>query len=213
MSQQKLRIRFRKTGDLRWISHRDLARSFERLLRRCELPLAMSEGFHPHALINFPSALSLGIEGAAEWVEIVLQTEVDQDAVQQQLQQNAPPGLVIDSIWLLKRDHPKPVVDRTVYEVDVPEEQREQVQAAVKQLWASSEYLVERKGRKEPINLRADLDSITLNGNRLQFSIAFTGKAQPKPRDVLSAVGLDDFEAQGDWLTRTEVHLKENRSQ
>ncbi len=67
--RQKLRIRFRKTGDLRLISHRDLARAFERLFRRADLPLAMSQGFHPHARINFPSALALGIQGEDEVVE------------------------------------------------------------------------------------------------------------------------------------------------
>ena len=74
---QRLRIRFRKEGDLRWISHRDLVRTVERLCRRAELALRMSEGFHPKPKMSFPSALALGIEGRGEVMELELVEPVE----------------------------------------------------------------------------------------------------------------------------------------
>ena len=56
----RYRIRFAKSGLLRWTSHRDLARLWERLVRRAALKLSMTEGFHPKPRIGFPSALALG---------------------------------------------------------------------------------------------------------------------------------------------------------
>jgi len=58
----RYRIRFAKAGLLRWISHRDLASLWERLLRRAALKLSMTEGFHPKPRVAFPSALALGVE-------------------------------------------------------------------------------------------------------------------------------------------------------
>ena len=66
MIRQRARIRFRKEGDLRLIGHRDLVRAVERTLRRAGVQLSMSEGFHPKARLNFPSALSVGITGEDE---------------------------------------------------------------------------------------------------------------------------------------------------
>ena len=63
MVRQRMRIRFTKQGDLRWLSHRDLMRTWERLFRRAGVPLGMTEGFHPKPRMNFPSALAVGIAG------------------------------------------------------------------------------------------------------------------------------------------------------
>jgi radical SAM-linked protein len=62
----RVRIRFTKQDDLRWIGHRDLMRVWERLFRRAGVALSMTEGFHPKPRINFPSALAVGIAGMDE---------------------------------------------------------------------------------------------------------------------------------------------------
>ncbi len=83
MIRQRVRIRFRKEDDLRLISHRDLVRTLERLFRRAELPLGMSEGFHPKPRMSFPSALAVGIAGTDEVMELELsqQRTADGDSV------------------------------------------------------------------------------------------------------------------------------------
>ena len=63
------RIRFTKTGRMRFLSHHDLMRLFERALRRTGLPLRMTEGYNPHPIISFPTALGLGIESLDEVLE------------------------------------------------------------------------------------------------------------------------------------------------
>ena len=72
MVRQRVRIRFRKQGDLRFVGHRDLVRSLERLFRRAGLALGMSQGFHPKPKMSFPSALAVGIEGLDEVMELEL---------------------------------------------------------------------------------------------------------------------------------------------
>lgn len=68
----RLRIRFTKLGKVRWTSHRDLARMWERAFRRVELPLAYSEGFSPRPRVSFGLALPTGHESVAEYLDVEL---------------------------------------------------------------------------------------------------------------------------------------------
>lgn len=99
--RNRFRIRFAKTGLLRWIGHRDLQRLWERMLRRAGVRLSMSAGFHPKPRISFPSALALGVEGLDEVVEVDLAESIDAEAVRQKLVADDQPGLVINSVRLI----------------------------------------------------------------------------------------------------------------
>lgn len=211
MIRHRLRIRFRKSGDLRLISHRDLARAWERLFRRARLSLTMSEGFHPHPRINFPSALAVGIESEAEVVEVQLNEAVDTETVRQRLIEHSPPGLVITDVRLVAPEHPKPSVERMTYEIPIPLERRERVGAAIAELLARDSYPLARDGRKDPIDVRATLIDCRLCDDRLQFCLSASREAQARPREVLTALGVEDLEQQGFWLTRTELVLADEQ--
>ena len=77
---QRLRIRYAKRGPLRFTSHRDFARAFERAIRRAGVPIAYSQGFTPHPKISYASAAPTGVASEAEYLEIGLQADVDPDA-------------------------------------------------------------------------------------------------------------------------------------
>jgi radical SAM-linked protein len=74
---QRLRVRYAKRGPLRFTSHRDFARAFERAVRRAGLPIAYSQGFSPHPKISYASAAPTGAASEAEYLEIGLHTAVD----------------------------------------------------------------------------------------------------------------------------------------
>ena len=77
MALDKARIRFRKGGALRLVSHHDLMRGFERLLRRADIPFRSTEGFHPQPRLVFALSLPLGQVGTNEVVELELTEELD----------------------------------------------------------------------------------------------------------------------------------------
>ncbi len=68
----KVRLRFAKRGDLRLVSHHDLLRCLERMLRRAQVPIAQTQGFNPRPKITFALALGLGIESLCEIVDLEL---------------------------------------------------------------------------------------------------------------------------------------------
>ena len=93
------------------------------------------------------------------------------------------------------------------YQFPVPPERRPQVEQAIEQLLADSTLLVRRDDRSEPVNMRADLESLEWCERRGAFSHPRRTQASLRPRDVLQALGLADLEQQGYFLTRSEVEL------
>jgi hypothetical protein len=139
MVRPRVRIRFRKQGDLRLIGHRDLVRLLERLFRRAGIGLAMSQGFHPKPRMSFPSALALGIEGLDEVMEVELAEpaketsketsevsktsevcEVSAETLHSQLTQHSVPGLSFAAVEVLPPGAKKAQMRSATYQLPVP---------------------------------------------------------------------------------------------
>jgi radical SAM-linked protein len=92
---QKLRIRYAKRGRLRFTSSRDFQRALERALRRADVPMAFSAGFHPHPKISYANAAATGTASEAEYVEISVTQRVDTESVRVALDEALPAGIDI----------------------------------------------------------------------------------------------------------------------
>jgi len=90
---QRLRIRYAKRGRLRFTSHRDFSRAFERAVFRARIPMAYSSGFNPHPRISYAGAAPTGSASEAEYLEIGLAQVVDPAAVHAELAEALPDGL------------------------------------------------------------------------------------------------------------------------
>jgi len=88
-----LRIRYAKRGRLRFSSTRDFQRALERALRRADVPMAFSAGFHPHPKISYANAAATGTASEAEYVEISVTERLDPGAVREALDAALPVGL------------------------------------------------------------------------------------------------------------------------
>jgi radical SAM-linked protein len=203
----RYRLRFRKQDDLRWISHRDLVRVVERMVRRAGLALRMSAGFHPKPKLMFPSALAVGIAAQAEVLEFELAAPLEPSEIQRRLNAQAPPGLEVFGVETLAAGEPKAQIRRLTYEFPVPSARHAEVERAMAQLLASDSLLVEREGRAPAINLRPQLTALGWRGDAVEFQIAAGPATTLRPRDVLAALGALDLEQQGSVLTRSAVEI------
>lgn len=95
---QRLRIRYAKRGRLRFTSTRDFQRVLERALRRAEVPVAFSAGFHPHPKISYANAAATGTASEAEYVEIHVTRRIDPDELRAQLDAALPDGLDVVAV-------------------------------------------------------------------------------------------------------------------
>lgn len=92
---QRIRLRYTKRGRLRFTSHRDFQRAFERALRRSEVPMAYSAGFTPHPKVSYANAAPTGTGSEAEFLEIALTQARDPDVLRELLNDSLPDGLDI----------------------------------------------------------------------------------------------------------------------
>jgi len=95
---QRLRIQYAKRGRLRFTSHRDFSRAFERAIVRARIPMAYSSGFNPHPRISYAGAAPTGSASEAEYLEIALAQVVEPATVHTALAESLPTGLDVVAV-------------------------------------------------------------------------------------------------------------------
>ena len=142
---QRIRIRYAKRGPLRFTSHRDFARAFERALRRAAVPIAFSQGFTPHPKISYASAAPTGVASEAEYLEIGLQTPVDPAELCKALDAALSPGLdVLDAVVAREGTSLADRIQASRWRLELPEVDPATAATAVETFLAAQEVLVER---------------------------------------------------------------------
>lgn len=94
----KIKAVFSKTGDIRFISHLDLMRLFQRVIRRADLPVVITQGFSPHLKISITRALKLGIESGSEELVMSMREAVAPDVIIRSMDSKLPGGIRIKEI-------------------------------------------------------------------------------------------------------------------
>ena len=142
---QRLRIRYAKRGRLRFTSHRDIQRAFERALRRAEVPMAFSAGFSPHPKISWAGAAPTGTASEAEYVEIGVTARLDPAELRLALDGALPPDL--DILEIVEAAGPGSLMDRleaSVWQIELPGVSDPDARAAVEKFLAAESVQVER---------------------------------------------------------------------
>jgi radical SAM-linked protein len=206
--RQRVRIRFTKQDDLRWISHRDLMRTWERLLRRSGVALSMTEGFHPKPRMNFPSALAVGIAGLAELIEIDLAEEHTAESLRAAIEPQAPPGMVVGPIEVLPAPDRKAQVKGVTFETEIPGDRQPRLTDRIAWLLSQPSLEIEREGRKTLLDLRPLIEELELAGDTLRMRLRVDREGSARPREVLQALEVADLEYEGSFLTRTKVEVE-----
>jgi radical SAM-linked protein len=209
-----VRLRFTKQGKVRFISHRDVARSFERAFRICELPLAFTLGFAPRPKVSFGLALSVGHESIAEYLDVELREAIDVDGLAAPLSEALPPGIDVTGTTALAPRAPalQEAVSLVEYEADVHVPGDAMLAAVVDRALASDALFVTRtrKGRESVDDIRPALREISIlappandSGDaRLRLGLA-TNARGARPREVLDALSTDGITLTEGRVTRT----------
>ncbi len=160
----RIRFRFSKLGKIRFTSQRDVARMWERALRRARMPLAYTEGFSPRPQLSFGLALPTGAESLAEYVDVALDPAraeamgVDLATLPATLNRLLPEGLEIEEAVLVERskDSLQQMVTSCSWTMRLAGVTREELSASVEALLAAPSVIItrERKGREELDDLR-----------------------------------------------------------
>jgi radical SAM-linked protein len=209
MVRDKVRIRFRKGGELRLVGHHDLMRCFERMLRRAQLPFHSTEGFNPKPRLVFALSLGLGIVGSEEVVELELDEELPSEEIQSRLAAQAPAGL---EILHVRRIDPKATaqVRRVCYRVAVPRERRAALTERMNAILSAPDCWVER-ARPQPrrLDIRGYIHDLRLGVGELEMDLKVTPQGTARPDEILHLLGLGDLLSNGAVLERNQLEIED----
>lgn len=201
----RVRISFSKGAGVRFVSHLDLLKAFERAIRRAEIPIAFSEGYNPHPKMSFASALAVGVTSDTEYMDMDLRENTEPAEVARRLAAVLPPGIEIKSIRLVPDLSPPlmAVVSRARYDVRVrltASVTPEQLQDYINETLSRKELIIERNTKKgpKPKDIRPGILSLTgqLAGDEAVFDMLLQtgneGNIRPEEviRGLYKATGL-----------------------
>jgi len=202
------RVRFTKTDKMRFLSHHDLMRLFERALRRTGLPLRMTEGYNPHPVVAFPTALGLGIESLDEILEFELTSWTSPKQLERLLGEQLPEGVRVASAEAFDRKQ-RSYVNYVEYEASCPG-QHEGVDGRIRAFLALKECPVERvsdKGSKT-VEIRQYVMALDVEHDQIYLRIRITDQGTAKPEEVLRSIGIKIDETVRLKKTYTELAVR-----
>jgi radical SAM-linked protein len=185
------RLQYTKTGKIRWIGHRDVARAMERAFRITQMPLAFSEGFSPHPKVSFGLALSTGHESLAEYLDLVLTDEIDLDATLAPLTEALPDGMAVVGAAPLVDRAPalQEAVTAVTWRVEIAPGAETSERIASGLTATELPTTRRRKGREVIEDVRPVIRTITvLDETNLEMELN-TQPRSAKPGEVLTAIG------------------------
>ncbi|MCP3991789.1 MAG: DUF2344 domain-containing protein [Actinomycetia bacterium] len=192
-----LRIRFSKAGRVRFASHRDVARLFERALRKLQLPVAYTEGFSPRPKLSFGLALTVAYESEAEYLDVVLYEPVDLEELPAAFTNALPGGITVHAVIGLQRGTPslQQAIVCCDWSIEVTGSPLADVSAAVGDIMASSELSVERVRKKKttvadvrPAILHLEVVGPTGDGVELRTRLG-TDLVSLRPAELVRVIG------------------------
>lgn len=202
----RVRLRYSKLGKVRWISHRDVARVWERALRRAEVPVAYTEGFSPRPKVSFGLALSTGYESDAEYLDVTVPDHevLELAGLPERLTAALPRGVECQAAVI---DHTSESLQQAVsscsWLLRVTGQPAHEVEDRVSGLLHAAEipYQRVRKGKEVTDDLRPcliDLDVAEVADHEvvLHAEIATQPRAV-KPSELIAALGPDLSEVPG----------------
>ena len=201
---QRLRVRYAKRGRLRFTSHRDFSRAFERAIVRARVPMAYSSGFNPHPRISYAGASPTGAASEAEYLEIGLAREVDPAEVLAALDEALPTGLDVLEVVESRGGSLADLLEASVWRITVPDLEPDAAERAVTTFLEAAEVLVERMTKKglRTFDCRAAVVSMSSARSGTRDSCAILevvlrhGTPAVRPDDVLAGLrSLSGLEA------------------
>ncbi|NVO00005.1 MAG: TIGR03960 family B12-binding radical SAM protein [Geobacteraceae bacterium] len=207
----RIRVRYSKIGKMIFLSHLELLTLFIRAVKRADIPVKYSQGFHPHPKFSFATALSVGVESSAEYLDIEVAPDFTADSLKKALNGSLPEGISVLEAWKIDPKSPtlSMIMDTVRYRVTVPEN------AGIIDLAAGAARFMEldsypffrvKKNGEQHYDLRHELHDLTVDSNSLTMEIG-----RGKPLEFVSAItGTSIKDLEDCRIEKLEVIFKDS---
>lgn len=199
MKAQRLRVTFTRDDEMKYITHLDLMRFWERALRRAGVPVAYSEGFSPHAQISLAAPLPVGTTSEAELMDVFLEERMTPRRLIERTTPQLPPAIGIRSVQEVGLSLPalQAAVRFAEYDVDLEDGAAPDVEAAVAAFLAAESVPWQhmREDEVRQYDIRTLVDDIRVTGAgqgpvRLRMRLKNDNSGSGRPDQVVAALGL-----------------------
>lgn len=219
----KVRIKYTKSGHLKFIGHLDVMRFFQKAVKRAGLDIAYSKGFSPHQLMSFAAPLALGVTSEGEYFDAEFNSLISSDEFVKRLNEQMVEGMAVNDVILLpdKAKNSMSIVAGSDYEITILDkngdiscvERKEKLLAAVPHLLEKSKIEVLRKTKKnEKIeDIKPGIFKLHVNEDKIYMFLATGSEYNLKPDSVIEAlcveadVAYNKFDYQ---IHRIETYMK-----
>jgi radical SAM-linked protein len=206
---------------LRLVSHHDLMHVFERMLRRAEVPVAHTQGFHPQPRMVFALSLALGIAGTREVLELELTEDLDPERLLARLARQSPPGLEILSARRLEGKS-SPLVRRACYRLPLRPLAYPEAAAVPRSGFAAASDLPRRctallgqshlwvqRNRPQPrkLDVRPYLSELSVQDDVLAMAVWVTPNGTARPEEIARLLGLEPLLEAGAYFERSDLEM------
>ena len=218
----KIRIKFSKTGSLKFISHLDLQRTMQSSFLRSKLPIYYSEGFNPHPKVVFTPPLSVGVSSLTEFVDVKMVADVSAEEIKEKLNASFPKGLCALSVYEPKSKFSD--IKWGLYGIgfeltcEAPEDICEKVQSVL----SAEEIMIEKfskKGEAKRVNIASGIHFVGAELKdgllfvRVKLSCDTENFVNPKYiGETLSAAMPEIFAGAEEETCRMEVYLADGKT-
>jgi radical SAM-linked protein len=207
-AKQRLRIKFTRDETLKYIGHLDMARTWQRIVRRAALPLAYSEGFNPQPKMSFAAALPVGCTSEHEELDMILSPACETAEVKVRLDRVLPPGMKVISIEEMPLNAPALQMQLIASEFEITVESEEAIGTLsdrLQQFMTATEVMRDRRGKV--YNLRPLVQSLEIvpaadRGVKIRSRLQATPVGTGRPDELAAALGLDPATVQ---IQRTKL--------
>lgn len=216
------RVKFTKGEEVKYIGHLDVMRTFQRAIKRANLPIAYSHGFNPHQLLSFASPLTLGTTSCGEYGDFEFTEKVDTEEIKERFNAVLPTGIKVLKVVLLKNGVAKAMasIEAATYETKLDDRvTSEMIDKNLEGYLAQKEINVMKKTKKnfKETNIREDIFEVKNisddEGTKLFMFLAAGSKRNLKPESVVDGlyqylgIEFDKYEIR---YKRIETFRKEN---
>lgn len=163
-SAKTLRIKFKKVGNLQYISHLDLVRTFHKMLIRVGMPLWYTEGFNPKPKMVFAFSMSVGLQSECEFLDVKINRELDTESVKEALNLTSTDELVIEEVYFPETKFTD--IRYADYVIDLEcEEYPENIEALVKDILSAKPLLINKftKAGEKEVDISPLVDKVTVH--------------------------------------------------
>jgi len=199
----RLRARFSRGESVKYISHLDTLRTFERAIRRAELPIAHSQGFNPRPQMSFGLPLSVGVTSASEFVDLDMNERINPEEFKNRMNDNIPEGFrIIEASYIDSKESLMASIGAASYEVWLGlkgQDNKEILQNKIKDFLKKDSIEIEKesKGKVKIVDIRPDifeLEFLDCNVEKVCFLMTLSAGSVSnlKPELVIKAFNVEN---------------------